>query len=289
MSTLSARVHPSDIHRSRADQTFIDEVTSSASGVAGAVRDRTLHSYYGHDDPNGVVTCLYALETLRQAETWFAHARLRRPDGTKFVWRSVSMSIRRADTGRGDADVKDGTFVLEHVDAKASRHQYRGAVRLGDVLVLMDELTVTYVGLEAYEILRTSDVLTSETCELFGGRRPEPERVGRVAASDVAIGWASDGSLQVAAPFDSPVFFEHVQDHWPGMVLVDAAVQACQYNLDSGQRLSRLTCEFLRYGELDSPITVCPSAQAVGSARAAFDVDLVQEGRTSATLSAVFD
>lgn len=278
------RVHPSDVHRKSPEQLFIDDVTLGNDLARGTLRPRDRHSYYRHDDRRGITACLYGLESLRQAETFFAHKRLERPTDTKFVWRSVSMHVAPAD---GD-DVLDHGFELVHSGERRREHRYSGVARLHDRLVIMDELTVRYVDPDTYRLVRGNEPHSSKDASAPNVVRLPPHEVGRSAHSDVAVGTTATGELEVAASFTSPVFFEHPQDHWPGMVLIDAATQLCNSVVSPDRSMTALECSFVRYGELTSPVSASITCKQDQAHRQICSVSFVQDRQVVSTVSLTF-
>lgn len=297
MTFESVHIRPEDVHRSRHDQTFLDMVTPIPAGLTGTLVPRKGSRYYSHPDGHRVLPVLYAIEALRQAETYYAHSRLQRDDQTRFVWTTI-MARRVVSAGESSSAMADSHFTLTHVKRLGSRHHYNGVAQVGDDTVVVEDLGVGYVDVSTYASIRGPDVVRSDTLEVdVRDVRPSASHVGRASEADVAIARGSDGRFRIAADYGSPVFFEHPQDHWPGMVILDGATQWSLHKLsaaeedglvDTGLALSSIACTFVRYGELTSPLLVVPRAETYATQGITFDADLVQQGQRVASLSIRF-
>lgn len=293
----SVRIRPEYVHRSRPDQTFLDMVTPTPAGLTGTLTPRGKNRYYAHLDGHRILPFLYAIEALRQAETYYAHSRLKRDDRTRFVWTTI-LARRVVSPGESSSAMVDSRFTLTHVKRLGSQHHYSGIAQVDDDTFIVDDLGVGYIDVDAYASIRGPDVARSDTLETdTRDVRPSPLHVGRASEADVAIARGSDGGFRIAADYGSPVFFEHPQDHWPGMVILDGASQWSLHMLsaaeedglvDTGLTLSSIVCTFVRYGELTSPLLVIPRAETYVAQGVTYDVDLVQQGQRVASLSIRF-
>lgn len=253
MSDMTKIVRPSDVHRSASTETFLSHVTMSSAGLKGTVKPRKDHSYYRFDDPLSAVPLLYGLEVLRQAETYLAHS-MDRPSDDHFIWRSIALHVDKIDPLM---EIADHTFQLDYAGCvSGSRHQYRGRARVGNTVVVLDDFAVTFVSADMYERLPRIDPCKSDSAPVFPTDYIiNPNSIGRTSRSDIAISGGENETFRVAAPYDSPVFFEHTQDHWPGMVLIDAATQLAALKIQgAGLKLKSLRADFQHYSELSAPV-----------------------------------
>ena len=194
----------------------------------------------------------------------------------------------RPEAAADGEDTPDHGFELVHSGERRREHRYSGIARLSDRVVVMDELRVRYVDADTYRLVRGSDTCSSRDAVAPNLVRLPPHEVGRSAQSDVAVGAAATGELEVGASFTSPVFFEHPQDHWPGMVLVDAATQLCNSLVSPDRSLTALECSFVRYGELTSPVSASVMCTQDQAHRQICSVNFVQDRQVVSTVSLTF-
>lgn len=112
--------------------------------------------------------------------------------------------------------------------------------------------------------------------------RPEPEQVGVPQARDVLLARTPSGSLELSlADACHPVFFDHPSDHVPGMVLLEAARQACHLDQPAGSAPAQLAamalttdhfCEWdrttllrLRHGGRDTQVAFAQDGRTVAT------------------------
>ena len=135
---------------------------------------------------------------------------------------------------------------------------------------------------------RTSDLAPIDDADGAADPLP-PELVGRFNPANVVIvdpiREGPEVSARLAARFDNPSLFDHSYDHYPAMVLMEAARQLSLLSVDDGtgtvaQRT--IACGFdagfERFAELDAPLYV---RAKVGDDRSA-QVTFEQHGETVA-------
>ncbi|MFE1763938.1 ScbA/BarX family gamma-butyrolactone biosynthesis protein [Streptomyces angustmyceticus] len=130
-----------------------------------------------------------------------------------------------------------------------------------------------------FSALRAGSAGGSSAARASGeGRRPSPARLTVNHPHDVVLALDGDGLLVSPADPRHPFFFDHLTDHVPGMVLLEAARQAASYR--SGGTLSRPSSGWLqatRFTELAPPAHVLCTRH-----RSACAFRIVQDGAETA-------
>ncbi|MCF6524515.1 ScbA/BarX family gamma-butyrolactone biosynthesis protein [Streptomyces sp. JJ36] len=214
------------------------------------------HSYYGPVAGSWHDPMLLA-ETIRQAGLLVAHQVLRVPGDTRFATRDTSFQVTEDGVRLAD---RPADLVL---DVRLSEVSRRGTAVSGfayDVTCYRDgrrigtgSTTAACIPDRVYRRLRGA-----RAGNVVERPLPEPvaaERVGRCAEQDVVLGVTEvDQVWTLRADPDHPVLFDHRVDHFPGMVVMEAARQAALTALGCPDGLF-VGCagSFRRYIEFDSP------------------------------------
>ncbi|MGW2327505.1 ScbA/BarX family gamma-butyrolactone biosynthesis protein [Streptomyces sp. NPDC001700] len=280
-----SRTVPKDlVHREALSELFLTDSRKVTDGhFVAAAQIPPSHAYYTDHTSPSPIDPLLLLECCRQAETHAVHAHFGAPRDTVFILRSWSMRLPGAATARigpGPAELimdvttrdsrwRDGTLL-------ATTYVMRLSVAgryLGDV-----SLRAAYMPGGTYAAMRTrrrgSTPPTSDAFrQLRDGTPVAPGRVGRARAENVVLLDAVTGADSVTARLrpagEHPSLFDHPLDHFPGMVLMEAARQlgvlyAAERAGDpaGAWALTELASSFQTYAELDSPLllTARPSS-----------------------------
>jgi hypothetical protein len=102
------------------------------------------------------------------------------------------------------------------------------------------------------------------------GRPVPPARVGRVRSADTLLldakATRSTAAARLRVPLGNPSLFDHVQDHVPAMVLVEAARQLAAFALrewggapPNQSEMVAMRSSFDRFAELTEPVTMLAS------------------------------
>jgi len=263
------------VHRTSDAEVFVTDLAGVGDDgddvrYTAAARLPTDHAYYGdHRQEQAGFDPLLLLESCRQASTYGSHRTLGLPVDIQFLvdrW-----SIRLHDPAR----VPPGGFGelhLEEVLRPSTRGgQIRGVrfdlgLRLASEAIGSATIEVRCASRDEYRTLRqvqrgdappmTGDLASPET-----GTRPPPRLVGRGDPRNVVLADPSRAGDEVSATlsprFDNGSLFDHDYDHYPAMVLMEAARQLVLLSIGENAdrvRLAGLDARFLRFAELDSPV-----------------------------------
>jgi hypothetical protein len=297
-------VERSLVHRAAVGEVFVTDLRTLDRGryLAGAQLPLS-HGYYSdHRLRPPLFDTLLLLESCRQASIYGAHRTLGVPVDTTMMVSNWSIELDAAACPA--ADRKPGELGL--VDTVQARRGPRGDVRglRFDLDLWMARRQVGRAHIEVgctttgqYAQLRhlqrgddpprTADLASQDA---HGDAEPlSPELVGRFNPANVVIvDPVRDGSAisaRLAPRFDNPSLFDHSYDHYPAMVLMEAARQLSLLAVDDGtgaaaQRTvaAGFTAGFERFAELDAPLYVRSTTGRDGST----DVTFEQRGETIA-------
>lgn len=211
----------------------------------------------GHDP-------LQVAETFRQTGMFLAHSELGVPLSHRFVMWDLSYTTHPENMGIG---LTPTDFRL---DARCTEITWRrgvaGSLRL-DLSIHRDGALVAHgagsfssVPRGVYDRLRANrKPWAGAAFTMDGCRSPlAPPAVGRTSTRDVVLS-ATDtpGRWLLTPDLTHPIYFDHPDDHLPGMVLLEGARQAASAAL-APKRLkpASASVEFFRYAELDRPCWV---------------------------------
>jgi len=219
------------------------------------------HSFFANID--GCHDTLMAAETIRQTGILLAHAEYEVPLDHNFLVSDLTVSVRpqhvRVDWTPASLeldvrcmDVKRRAGVLSEVRVEVDVYRDGNLAATGGGSFLC-------VSPKIYRRLRAAHLTDGERPQVIALTAPEPpQTVGRMSPTDVVLSPVSEPNRwQLRLDTRHPVLFDHLVDHVPGMVLLEAARQAATATLGRGACLPlTLTSEFKRYVELDAPCVV---------------------------------
>ncbi|MER7518914.1 ScbA/BarX family gamma-butyrolactone biosynthesis protein [Streptomyces sp. NPDC126499] len=206
----------------------------------------------GYQDP------MLLVESVRQSGPLLAHAEYGVAFGHQFLMRSISFAATT------------DLFVATPTPTEVELHTVcRDIVRRGDDLRAMRlDVTAKVDGVAlataggAFTLARPSVYQRLRggrpTCaDRLPGRPIDPARVGRTDPQHVVLSdhpSGADNRWELRVDCNHPIFFDHLCDHVPGMVLLEAARQAARAVTGMPDTLVLdLDSSFERYAELDAP------------------------------------
>jgi hypothetical protein len=279
-------------HRHAVSEVFVTDlvVVDATTFVAGAQLPRS-HPYFldTADLPVRYDTLLLG-ECSRQACTYLAHAHYGVPVDQAFL--AVRTVFQLFD---GPA-LAVGTRPAELAMVLRTRTEFRGGelrmLRNSVDYVLGGEIVAhstgggRYVPPATYQFFRAGDRIGAPPSSNALVRRGIPVRpalVGRSDPRNVLLADATPIDGGVAARVDvsgtHPTIFDHPQDHYPAMLLADAATQAAVLATNGARpRVVRLVSDFTRFAELDAELVVLARIADAGGEPVAVDVSFVQHG-----------
>ncbi|MEC3977389.1 AfsA-related hotdog domain-containing protein [Amycolatopsis sp. H20-H5] len=274
------------VHRWSLSEVFLtDYHDTDSAGFACAAQLPLSHAYFrDQPDLHEWQDTLNVLEAGRQAVTYAAHINQGVPRDTTFMVTAWSLDF--TDAAALACGERPGELRVD--GAVTDRRERGGHVRLlafSMGLVLDDKplgtltMDVGCTPTEQYHLLRRMQRGTevpsafTQSAEPFG-EPVLPADVGRVnPANTVLDGVRSTVDVLTATlsprTFANRSMYDHPYDHVPAMVLSEAARQCALLLSVEGShphRVLRLDGKFLKFAELDSPVTL--TARATGETSA---------------------
>ena len=290
-------VERSLVHRAAVGEVFVTDVRIADPNryLAGAQLPLG-HGYYGDHRPRPApFDTLLLLESCRQASIYGAHEAMGLPVDTTMMVRDWSIRLDPvACPAPGPAPGELG--LVDTVRARRGpRGDVRGLrfdleLWLARRQVGWAHITVGCTTAKQYAALRrlqrgddpprtadlaaaATDAATDAAATGTGtgtgtGRGPDrggdpvrPELVGRWNPANVVLADPVRDDYEVSAllapRFDHPSLFDHSYDHYPAMVLMEAARQLSLLTADAGHTVATgFDAGFERFAELDAPIVV---------------------------------
>ncbi|MGV9255242.1 ScbA/BarX family gamma-butyrolactone biosynthesis protein [Streptomyces sp. NPDC003697] len=256
------------------------------------------HSF--HRPVAGLHDPLLAAETIRQAGVLVCHAVHGVPLGHRFLMWGLHTEVHPQHLAVGsrpaDLDLDVSFTELSRAGSRLGG-RYRVAIRRGNDVVATGGAHFTCTSPAVYRRLRGDrHGMCPKPGDVAGARLPPvpPAAVGRGEPSDVVLAPTGDPRRwQLRPDIGHPILFDHVDDHIPGMVLLEAARQAATAVAPAGSVVLPVSLEggFQRYAEFDSPcwIEATPSAEGADGSARTVHVTGTQNGETVFTCDLVID
>jgi 2-oxo-3-(phosphooxy)propyl 3-oxoalkanoate synthase len=271
-------VERSLVHRAAVGEVFVTDVHIADPNryLAGAQLPPG-HGYYGDHCQRPAFDTLLLLESCRQASIYGAHRAMGLPVDSPMMVSDWSIRLdARACPAPGPTPGELGL-----VDTVRARRGPRGDVRglrfdlelwMARRQVGRAHITVGCTTAEQYAVLRrmqrgddppkTADLAAAAPTGAGpdgGGDPVRPELVGRWNPANVVLADpVRDGeevSARLAPRLDHPSLFDHSYDHYPAMVLMEAARQLGLLAFGAGRTVATgFDAGFERFAELDAPI-----------------------------------
>ncbi|MFD3542973.1 ScbA/BarX family gamma-butyrolactone biosynthesis protein [Streptomyces sp. NPDC058662] len=221
-----------------------------------------------HYDP--MIIC----ETIRQVGSYVAHQAFEVPLGHQFLLWSLDYTtapehLLIGDTPAGvDLDVVCAEVRMRGTQLQALRYQV--TMRHGETVLATGDVGYTVASPAVYRRLRAGH-LDQRPIPSLPSAPLQPAQVGRYSPFDVVLAAApqqpgADATWQLRYDTRHPVLFDHLGDHLPGMVLLEAARQAAVALTPAPAVLpASVTSTYQRYAEFGSPLWI--HAERTGPAR----------------------
>jgi len=253
------------VHRRQLTEVLLTAIerTSETTFSAGVHWPRR-HPYFGPYGPEDVdVTPALALETLRQAAIALAHIHLNVPLGYAFLMESMHVEIvggaRRSAAQPGNHTVDIEVSDLVERRGIAATYGSLLTIRDGDTVLARGGGGARAIPAPVYRRSREGAPSSSEPERL--APRPAPASAALVGAPGpdfvLVTGQAGGDRYQLSLDVDNPVYFDHPLDHVPGMVVLEAALQAFRARAaEPTLTPDSVTVDFARHTELTQPVVI---------------------------------
>ncbi len=284
---LTTTVPKEYVHRACLAEVFLTGCTSEGDqrfSLTGQwPRAHTLFSNGIRHDP------LQVAETFRQAGMFLAHAELDVPLGQRFVMWNLShttypehMRIAAAPT---DFDLRARCTEITWRRGVANWMRMELSIHREGNLVATGAGTFSTTPPAVYQRLRANrKPWSGPSFDLRADRAPlAPATVGRTSVTDVVLSATDTPTRWLLTPdLAHPIFFDHSDDHLPGMVLLEGARQAaCAAAAPYRLLPVSASTEFFQYAELDRPCWVdVAQVTPAGDGTTTVEVTGHQDGKT---------
>ncbi|WP_052848006.1 AfsA-related hotdog domain-containing protein [Streptomyces avicenniae] len=275
-----------DVHRWAVGEVFLTgAAATSAGGYTAFAQLPPKHHYFtDHAPARETPDSILVLECCRQAATWIAHRglsvpldsafhvtdwalRLTGPPGPAPSGRPRELAMRvTVDHAprRGDA-VRAARFALD--------------LSIDGTPVGRCDIAARYSRADEADVIRrhhrrTAPPWSSSLPAVPPGARVPAADVGRGDRANVVLadvrrlfkGVAADLSV----PRDHATLFDHPQDHYPAMILLEAARQAAALVRSPAAPVTGYRSRFRRFAELDAPVRVAAAPRGDGEVAVRF-------------------
>jgi hypothetical protein len=286
------------VHRAAVSEVLVtDAARLDADRYAVAAQLPRGHSLF--NDGNGEYHDLLALaESVRQAGTLLAHEYEGVPLGHVFPLRTAEIDIDDVDALRAGPDPAPLVARISMTDPQRRDGQLIALTVKADIHV--EGRRVGTGGGAMYFVEPGSYATFRPPAAHATGAPPpvapvSPGRVGRANGRNVVIGEPDEGPgspihYPLVVDTGHPFFFDHPQDHVPGMLLLEAFRQAALITVAEGLAVPVSQCvvvscraRFTSYAELDHRVTCRvatdrPILPPSGPLQVAVDATMVQSG-----------
>ncbi|MCK1823093.1 A-factor biosynthesis protein [Streptomyces sp. XM83C] len=200
---------------------------------------------------------LLAVETVRQSGTLLSHTEYDVPLGHHFVLDAIEVTTHpehlRVGALPAETEVNVTFTEVQYRGRRPSSARYTAEVLRCGARAATADVSFTCLGEAVYRRLRSGRTPDTVTAPPAPPGLP-PEAVGRALPGDVVLAPADrEDRWRLRVNTAHPVFFDHPQDHVPGMLLLEAARQAAVARTGGKQFPVAYHARFHRYAELDEP------------------------------------
>ncbi|MER6471007.1 ScbA/BarX family gamma-butyrolactone biosynthesis protein [Streptomyces collinus] len=260
---LTTTVPKEYVHRTSVAEVFLTRCTKlSETQFSLSAQWPRAHTFFEAPD-SGSHDPLLVAETFRQAGLFLAHAQLGVPLGHHFVMWDLGFSTQldQLRIGSAPTDVELSAMCADMTfrGGRATGFRMQLSITRGGTGIAIGGGRFTCISPAVYRRLRGGRL----DCDVSGlrdapRRTVPPTTVGRTRPFDVVLSPTELPNRWLLTPDpDHPVLFDHTGDHYPGMVLLEAARQAaCGLAGPSMVTPSAVSTVFHRYAEIDEPCVI---------------------------------
>lgn len=261
------------VHRWALSEVFLTDLrTDAPDHFLVAAQLPPAHAYYC-DCVTSIVDSMLLMECCRQAGTYIAHRGLGVPEDASFLVLGWTMRLHRPvqpgpAPGRLCMDVSVPLRKARGGQVRGARLEIALAVDDVDVGEVAIDVAYTPAGEAAAVRLRHRTGAPPSSADLPAvppGTPVTPALVGRRDIANVVLTDSSRTGNGVSAFLgvrpDHRSLFDHPHDHYPAMILMEAARQAALLRMGANVHPVGYEARFLRFVELDAPVLVEGAAE----------------------------
>ncbi|WP_165956026.1 AfsA-related hotdog domain-containing protein [Streptomyces hainanensis] len=261
-----------DVHRWAVSEVFLTGVARTPEGGYTAFAQLPPVHHYFTDQvlPQDTPDSILIMECCRQAATFIAHRGLSVPRDSAFHVTDWSLELTGRSRPAGTGRPGELTMLVTVVPSQVRGGVVRAARFVLELLVDgrpagRCDVSARYSPAAEAEIVRRYHRRTAPPWSSALPPAPAgvPVPAGDVGRRDRANVVLADVrrlfrgvAARIAPPLDHGTHFDHPQDHYPAMILLEAARQAAVLARSPGARVTGYRSRFLRFAELDAPVRV---------------------------------
>ncbi|WP_413453956.1 AfsA-related hotdog domain-containing protein [Erwinia persicina] len=283
------------LHKNEHNEVFLS--FCNQSNASEYIAHALLHEHHYYNDHIRPLTDLMnLLECARQAETYIVHKFEKQPLDTRFILTGWACNftanfIPTTDLLNHYVTLKIMTNNTRRVKQRLFSQSYNIGIYQDSLHIADVNMSVKYMTDNAYCVVRKEKIkgyLLKSILKLDKESRINPERVFRSAENNVVVDMPVFNEniiiSKLAVNMDNTAYFDHAQDHYPAMVLMEAGKQNCQlwiYKSEVGvfPVLIEMKSNFFHYAELNKDVEIISvKTSDVPNSTMIFDVYLRQGG-----------
>ncbi|HAT1685210.1 TPA: hypothetical protein I8Y21_006047 [Klebsiella oxytoca] len=239
---------------------------------------------------------MFILECARQAETYIVHKYECQSVDTKFILTGWSCEFSRNFTPTVSLQSKSiflriTTNNTLRVKDRLLSQIYRVKVSLDNIHMATVYMSVKYMSDEAYHKVRAkvnNSIINQKTYFSDQTMNVFPEYVYRRNSNNVVVRSPEFEGEKVTSlltvNMSNTAYFDHAQDHYPAMVLMEAGKQNCQLWISKFKSIKipvliEMQSSFSRYAEFDNDVQIISEKiSSMQENKVIFNVLLKQKG-----------
>ncbi|OTP87375.1 hypothetical protein B6D12_12745 [Gilliamella apicola] len=293
------------LHRVNSSEVFLLQCFQEENNkyIAKSIIPKN-HQYFADHYETETLDFIFLLECARQAETYIAHAYYNIPLSSKFILNSWSFkNIKNHYLSSHNNELLMEVVISETKKIKEIVYKQNYAVNIysNKKLICHIQMNVSYVPNEKYQKIRpNSDLGISNFNIIKSSTRNinnivSPHLLSMTRNENVVISCPDFSNETLSAllnvDFNNISFFDHQQDHYPAMLLMEAGRQMCALYFNTTQKTCLLNprniqSTFFNYTEFDSKVNIFARKKINDINQ--IDIEFIQQEKLTARLNFLF-
>lgn len=293
------------LHKKNKSESFLLSCIKDSENSFSA-RAMMQEYHYFSDHTATMSDLMYLLECARQAETYIVHQYNKQPLDIHFIlsdwsgqFTSDFLPLREFSSQEIKFRVflKSSQFIKNRLISQDYHFEF-----YDETIYAEFKMSVKYMTDAAYEVIRKKSI-KEDTSNFFFNATEKlssiiPESIFRKDKHNVVIRTEQCNENHcisfICVDRNNTAYFDHEQDHYPAMVLMEAGKQNCQYWIYRNTEnfipvMVYMKSNFFKYAELESAIKIISSVSLnAGDNCFEFNVSLQQKEMKLAEMKYVF-
>lgn len=264
------------LHKKNVNECFLKTCNFTKPDAFFASALSPEHHYYD-DHICSITDLIYLLECGRQAETYIVHAYYGQPLDTHFILSEWGISYLDSFKPVIPLCNKEINLIVNTTNTRKAHdtlfsQDYHIIYHFDGCHIASAFMKVKYMRKDAYQRIRSqgrSELIFSNMIDRYAVDK-ERQRVPAIniwrnnqknSIINFPKGDWDKHTFFIASCFNNPAYFDHTQDHYPAMVLMEAGKQACQVHMyKNGERgfpiVTKTFGQFSAYAEFNSDVKI---------------------------------